>query len=51
MSNLMPEDPYILANNFLALFRESRERQENDWQENCCSQSSCSFPPQSVAGV
>jgi hypothetical protein len=43
MSNPMPEDPHILASNILAPFPKPRERQENDWQENCCSQSSCPF--------
>jgi hypothetical protein len=40
MSNLIPEDSHILASNILALFPKSRERQENDWQENGCRQSS-----------
>jgi hypothetical protein len=43
MSNLTPEDRHILARNILAFFLKLRERQEDDWQENCCSQSSCSF--------
>jgi hypothetical protein len=41
MSNPISEDRHILANNILALFPEPRKRrQENDWQENWCSQSS-----------